>query len=130
MAEEGNNNPTVLEQLGQRLAAIRKKMGLTQKQVCTELNIRPKQMSFIEKGGNVSAGVFMNVLLFYTQFVSADMLLKKDFDIDDPLLFEKNTASANVAKSMIQMFREDIISEMTDRAKDLERRLKSIERYL
>lgn len=117
-------------ELGMRFAKIRKKLNLTQKQVATELGLSQKKVSTIENGVNVLSSIFMPMFCYYTQFVSADALLAKDFDVEDPQLFSKDYAASSVAKAMVQMLREDLMHEMDDRRKDLERRLKSIEEYM
>lgn len=127
---EEKTNPNILEMLGKRFAQIRNKVGLTQKQVGDQLGLSQKKISLIESGNGGPAEQFMSVFCFYAQFISADKLIHKGFDIEDPHLFETKTASSDVAKAMVQMLKADLMSELEDKKKDIDRRLSSIELYL
>lgn len=119
-----------IAELGARFAQIRKKMKLTQKDVGDELGLPQKKVSSIENGVNVLSSIFMPMFIFYTQFVSADALLDKNFDVEDPKYFTKDYAANSVAKAMVQMLKEELQHELDDKKNDLTRRLTSIESYL
>lgn len=119
-----------IAELGARFAQIRKKMKLTQKDVGDELGLPQKKVSAIENGVNVLSSIFMPMFIFYTQFVSADALLDKNFDVEDPKLFSKDYAANSVAKAMVQMLKDEIQHAMDEKKEDFTRRLTSIENYL
>lgn len=119
-----------IAELGARFAQIRKKMKLTQKDVGDELGLLQKKVSAIENGINVLSSIFMPMFIFYTQFVSADALLDKNFDVEDPKLFSKDYAANSVAKAMVQMLKDEIQHAMDEKKEDFTRRLTSIENYL
>lgn len=119
-----------IAELGARFAQIRKKMKLTQKDVGDELGLPQKKVSAIENGINVLSSIFMPMFIFYTQFVSADALLDKNFDVEDPKLFSKDYLANSVAKAMVQMLKDEIQHAMDEKKEDFTRRLTSIENYL
>lgn len=119
-----------IAELGARFAAIRKKMKLTQKDVGDELGLSQKKVSTIENGVNVLSSIFMPMFIYYTQYVSADSLLDKDFNVEDPKYFSKDYGENSVAKAMVQLLKDELRHELDEKKDELTRRLTSIESYL
>jgi hypothetical protein len=63
------------------------------------------------------------MLLFYTQHVSSEVLLSKNFDIEDENLFNKNYAMVSVAKAKLQILRDDFEKQLKEQTEDMVRRL-------
>jgi hypothetical protein len=63
------------------------------------------------------------MLLFYTQHVSSEVLLSKNFDIEDENLFNKNYAMVSVAKAKIQILRNEFEKQLKEQTEDMVRRL-------
>ena len=63
------------------------------------------------------------MLLFYTQHVSSEVLLSKNFDIEDENLFNKNYAMVSVAKAKIQILRDEFEKQLKEQTEDMVRRL-------
>jgi transcriptional regulator with XRE-family HTH domain len=114
-----------VREMGTRFSMIRKKLGLNQKQVASELESTQIKISALERGTNVLSPLFLRCILFYTQYVSSEVLFAKQFDIEDPNLFNKNAALANVAKAKLEILREELLKDMDARKQELDARLSS-----
>lgn len=119
-----------VKEMGSRFARIRKKMGLSQKQVGIQLGVTQKKISAIESGSNVLSPLFLAMILFYIQHVSAEMLFSKKFDIEDPHLFDKNYSLNSVAKAKLQLFSDQLADELEGKKKEWINRLKETADYL
>lgn len=62
--------------------------------------------------------------------MSADALLDKNFNVDDPKYFTKDYGGNSVVKAMVKMLREELQHELDNKKDELTRRLTSIESYL
>ena len=109
--------------MGTRFAQIRKKIGLSQLEVAHQLGTAQIKVSQIERGNNVLSPLFLAMLLFYTQHVSSEVLLSKNFDIEDENLFNKNYAMVSVAKAKIQILRDEFEKQLKEQTEDMVRRL-------
>lgn len=114
-----------VREMGTRFSMIRKKLGLNQKQVASELESTQIKISALERGTNVLSPLFLRCVLFYTQYVSSEVLFAKQFDIDDPNLFNKNAALTNVAKAKLEILKEEMLKDMDARKQELDARLSS-----
>ena len=73
-----------LKEVGARIKAARKKLGLKQADLAEKLNISPSHMSNIETGDtNYGVDIFMRIT--ETLQVSADELLRTDVPAVDPV---------------------------------------------
>jgi transcriptional regulator with XRE-family HTH domain len=114
-----------VREMGARFSMIRKKLGLNQKQVASELESTQIKISALERGTNVLSPLFLRCILFYTQYVSSEVLFAKQFDIEDPNLFNKNAALTNVAKAKLEILKEELLKEMDAHKQELDARLSS-----
>ncbi len=114
-----------VKQMGTRFSMIRKAMGLNQKQVAAELGSTQIKISAIERGTNVISPLFLRCILFYTQYVSSEVLFAPQFDIEDPNLFTKNAALVNVARQKLELLKNEMLKEMDECKQKLDNRLSS-----
>lgn len=123
--DEHLNNLDLVE-MGRRFAAIRKHLGLSQTEVADEIGTFQITISKIESGNNIMSPVYLKMLVFYSQTVSMDKLFEKEFDINDPDLFNKKYAVGTVIKARIAAIRK----EMEDKEERISQLLKDTEELL
>lgn len=115
-----------LVEMGRRFAAIRKHLGLSQTNVADEIGTFQITISKIESGNNILSPVYLKMLVFYSQTVSMDKLFEREFDIDDPDLFNKKYAVGTVIKARLEAIRK----EMEDKEERISQLLKDTEKLL
>lgn len=115
-----------LMEMGRRFAAIRKHLGLSQTNVADEIGTFQITISKIESGNNIMSPVYLKMLVFYSQTVSMDKLFEREFDIDDPDLFNKKYAVGTVIKARLEAIRK----EMEDKEERISQLLKDTEELL
>ena len=115
-----------LVEMGIRFAAIRKHLGLSQTNVADEIGTFQITISKIESGNNILSPVYLKMLVFYSQTVSMDKLFEREFDIDDPDLFNKKYAVGTVIKARLEAIRK----EMEDKEERISQLLKDTEKLL
>ena len=124
MDEHLNNLDLVA--MGRRFAAIRKHLGLSQTEVADEIGTFQITISKIESGNNIMSPVYLKMLVFYSQTVSMDKLFEKEFDINDPDIFNKKYAVGTVIKARLAAIRK----EMEDKEERISQLLKDTEELL
>lgn len=123
--DEHLNNLDLVE-MGRRFAAIRKHLGLSQTDVADEIGTFQITISKIESGNNIMSPVYLKMLVFYSQTVSMDKLFEKEFDINDPDIFNKKYAVGTVIKARLAAIRK----EMEDKEERISQLLKDTEELL
>ena len=96
-----------LKVMGARFQKIRQRLQLKQTDVAKEVGCSMITVSRLERGENISASVFLSMLLFYMKTVSLDMLLSNYFDPDDDALYQKNAPMNSFIKANLEQLRED-----------------------
>ena len=119
------NNLDLVE-MGRRFAAIRKHLGLSQTEVADEIGTFQITISKIESGNNIMSPVYLKMLVFYSQTVSMDKLFEKEFDINDPDIFNKKYAVGTVIKARLAAIRK----EMEEKEERISQLLKDTEELL
>ena len=115
-----------LVEMGRRFAAIRKHLGLSQTNVADEIGTFQITISKIESGNKILSPVYLKMLVFYSQTVSMDKLFEREFDIDNPDLFNKKYAVGTVIKARLEAIRK----EMEDKEERISQLLKDTEELL
>lgn len=115
-----------LVEMGRRFAAIRKHLGLSQTNVADEIGTFQITISKIESGNKILSPVYLKMLVFYSQTVSMDKLFEREFDIDNPDLFNKKYAVGTVIKARLEAIRK----EMEDKEESISQLLKDTEKLL
>jgi transcriptional regulator with XRE-family HTH domain len=123
--DEHLNNLDLVE-MGRRFAAISKHLGLSQTEVADEIGTFQITISKIESGNNIMSPVYLKMLVFYSQTVSMDKLFEKEFDINDPDIFNKKYAVGTVIKARLAAIRK----EMEDKEERISQLLKDTEELL
>lgn len=110
-----------VKEMGRRFKLIRQKLGMTQTKVADELGTSQLMVFRIEKGENVLSPLFFEMMQFYGQYISYDMLLAKHFDIDDESLFNKDFEVNRIVKEKLATLRDNILARLDDAGKELKK---------
>ena len=94
--------------LGERLRQIRKRLGITQKQLAEATNLTQSAMSRLENGEEIYASALLAILYYYQGKISLDYLFAPDFDADSDRLL------SSYRDGELQSFRRqlDIIADI------------------
>ena len=112
-------NTIDVKEMGRRFKLVRQKLGLTQTKLGQLLGTSQLMIFRVEKGEHVLSPLFLSFLMFYSQYVSLDGLLAKNFDITDESLFNKNFSINSIVKSKIEGLRQEVIAKIDDVQKQL-----------
>lgn len=116
-------NIVTVKELGKRLKLVRQKLGLSQSEVAKEINSSQLTISKVERGENVLSSSFLSILLFYSQSVNIDFLLRKEFDPSNELLLNKNFSANSVVKQKLSGLRSDLDEKIDDLRKHYEEQI-------
>ena len=78
-----NVSDLLQEKLGKRLKNVRRYLMMTQQEVAEQTDISVITISKIEHDKVVNSDSFLRLLLFYSNYISADFLFAKDFNVAD-----------------------------------------------
>ena len=112
-----------VKEMGRRFKLIRRKIGMSQTEVGEKLGTTQLMVFRVEKGENVLSPFFLDMLLFYSQYISFDALLANHFDIEDESLFNKDFEVNIVVKEKLAALRENILAKLDEAGKELEKDL-------
>ena len=76
--------------LGQRLRQIRKRLGITQKQLAEATNLTQSVMSRMEKGEEIYASALLSIIFFYQGKINFNYLFSPDFNAESDRLQSYN----------------------------------------
>lgn len=99
---------TPQEKIGKRLKSVRQYLIMTQLQVAEATNLPVITISKIEHDKAVNSDSFIQLLLFYSNYISMDFLLAKDFNLADADRYTKSFSFNTVVKAKMEMIREEI----------------------
>lgn len=109
--------------MGRRFKLIRRKIGMSQTEVGQILGTTQLMVFRIEKGENVLSPFFLDMLLFYSRYISFDALLANHFDIEDESLFNKDFEVNKFVKEKLAALRENILAKLNETGRELEKDL-------
>lgn len=94
--------------LGERLRLIRKRLGITQKQLAEATDLTQSVMSRMENGEEIYGSALLTILHYYQDKISLNYLFASDFDV------ESNRLLSSSNESDLQAFRRqlDIIADI------------------
>ena len=107
-------NDTQLERIGKRLKQVRQYLLLTQQQVGEATAIPVITISKIEHDKSVNSDSFIQLLLFYSNYISVDFLLATDFNLADADRYAKSFSLNSIVKAKIQLIREGLDKELAN----------------
>lgn len=105
---------TLHEKIGKRLKSVRQYLIMTQLQVAEATALPVITISKIEHDKVVSSDSFIQLLLFYSNYISMDFLLAKDFNLADADRYTKSFSLNTVVKAKMEMIREEIDKDLSN----------------
>ena len=96
------------EKLGNRLKNVRRYLMMTQQEVAEQTDISVITISKI-----VNSDSFLRLLLFYSNYISADFLFAKDFNVADADNYTKSFSLNTIVKAKIEVIREEFEKELS-----------------
>ena len=101
------------EKLGNRLKNVRRYLMMTQQEVAEQTDISVITISKIEHDKVVNSDSFLRLLLFYSNYISADFLFAKDFNVADADNYTKSISLNTIVKAKIEVIREEFEKELS-----------------
>lgn len=101
------------EKLGNRLKNVRRYLMMTQQEVAEQTDISVITISKIEHDKVVNSNSFLRLLLFYSNYISADFLFAKDFNVADADNYTKSFSLNTIVKAKIEVIREEFEKELS-----------------
>ena len=108
-----NVSDLLQEKLGNRLKNVRRYLMMTQQEVAEQTNISVITISKIEHDKVVNSDSFLRLLLFYSNYISADFLFAKDFNVADADNYNKSFFLNTIVKAKIEVIREEFEKELS-----------------
>ncbi|RGK91956.1 helix-turn-helix domain-containing protein [Prevotella disiens] len=101
------------EKLGNRLKNVRRYLMMTQQEVAEQTNVSVITISKIEHDKVVNSDSFLRLFLFYSNYISADFLFAKDFNVADADNYTKSFSLNTIVKAKIEVIREEFEKELS-----------------
>ncbi|MBF1601339.1 MAG: XRE family transcriptional regulator [Prevotella sp.] len=108
-----NVSDLLQEKLGKRLKNVRRYLMMTQQEVAEQTDISVITISKIEHDKVVNSDSFLRLLLFYSNYISADFLFAKDFNVADADNYTKSFSLNTIVKAKIEVIREEFEKELS-----------------
>lgn len=111
-----NVSDLLQEKLGNRLKNMRRYLMMTQQEVAEQTDISVITISKIEHDKVVNSDSFLRLLrllLFYSNYISADFLFAKDFNVADADNYTKSFSLNTIVKAKIEVIREEFEKELS-----------------
>ena len=108
-----NVSDLLQEKLGKRLKNVRRYLMMTQQEVAEQTDISVITISKIEHDKVVNSDSFLRLLLYYSNYISADFLFAKDFNVADADNYTKSFSLNTIVKAKIEVIREEFEKELS-----------------
>ena len=108
-----NVSDLLQEKLGNRIKNVRRYLMMTQQEVAEQTDISVITISKIEHDKVVNSDSFLRLLLFYSNYISADFLFAKDFNVADADNYTKSFSLNTIVKAKIEVIREEFEKELS-----------------
>ena len=104
------------------MAALFKNVGqyliMTQQQVAEATGLPVITISKIEHDKVVNSDSFIQMLYFYSNYISVDFLLAKDFKIADADQYTKSFSLNTIVKAKLELIQDQLTKELESTRKD------------
>jgi toxin-antitoxin system, antitoxin component, xre family len=112
------NNIKSMEGIGERLKNVRQYLIMTQQQVAEATGLPVITISKIEHDKVVNSDSFIQMLYFYSNYISVDFLLAKDFKIADADQYTKSFSLNTIVKAKLELIQDQLTKELESTRKD------------
>ena len=107
-----------IEGIGERLKNVRQYLIMTQQQVAEATGLPVITISKIEHDKVVNSDSFIQMLHFYSNYISVDLLMAKDFKIADADRYTKSFSLNTIVKAKLELIQEQVTKELESTQKD------------
>lgn len=115
---KNENNIKHIEGIGERMKNVRQYLIMTQQQVAEATGLPVITISKIEHDKMVNSDSFIQMLHFYSNYISVDFLMAKDFKIADADRYTKSFSLNTIVKAKLELIQEQITRELENTRKD------------
>lgn len=115
---KNENNIKHIEGIGERMKNVRQYLIMTQQQVAEATGLPVITISKIEHDKVVNSDSFIQMLHFYSNYISVDFLMAKDFKIADADRYTKSFSLNTIVKAKFELIQEQITRELENTRKD------------
>ena len=115
---KNENNIKHIEGIGERMKNVRQYLIMTQQQVAEATGLPVITISKIEHDKVVNSDSFIQMLHFYSNYISVDFLMAKDFKIADADRYTKSFSLNTIVKAKLELIQEQITRELENTRKD------------
>ena len=91
---------------------------MTQQQVSQSIGIPVITISKIEHNKIVNSDSFIKILQFYSNYISVDFLLAKDFKIADADQFAKSFSINTIVKAKLELLQQQFVKQLENTRND------------
>ena len=117
------NNELTIKDIGGRFCDVRHYMLFSHKDIAEQIGTTIAAVSKIENGKIVNSEVFFRMLQYYSQYISLDFLLAKDFSVANADNYVKSFSLNTVVKAKIDMIRNEMNTSLEKTRKLIEQQL-------
>lgn len=107
-----------IEGIGERLKNVRQYLIMTQQQVAEATGLPVITISKIEHDKVVNSDSFIQMLHFYSNYISVDFLMAKDSKIADADRYTKSFSLNTIVKAKLELIQEQVTKELESTQKD------------
>jgi len=110
-----NKMTTTIElvELGRRFKLVRQKLGITQNSLAEQINTSQLMIYRVEKGARTKSGIILDLMTFFSDFVSVSVFFAEEFDIDSIKLFDNRKVRV-LFNTTLTMLRDEIDQKLND----------------
>ena len=110
-----NKMTTTIElvELGRRFKLVRQKLGITQNFLAEQINTSQLMIHRVEKGARTTSGIILDLMTFFSDFVSVSVFFAEEFDIDSIKLFDNRKVRV-LFNTTLTMLRDEIDQKLND----------------
>jgi hypothetical protein len=101
-----------IDNIGERLKSVRQYLIMTQQQVANTTGIPVITISKIEHNKVVNSDSFIKVIQFYSNYISVDFLLAKDFRIADADRYAKSFSLNTIVKAKLELLKQQFTKDI------------------
>ena len=105
--------------IGERLKSVRQYLIMTQQQVAQSTGVPVITISKIEHNKIVNSDSFIKVLQYYSNYISMDFLLAKDFQIADADRYAKSFSLNTIVKAKLELLQQQLSKQLENTRNDL-----------
>jgi transcriptional regulator with XRE-family HTH domain len=96
------------EQLGKRLRTVRELFNMSQTEVAEQIGVTQTYIHRLEKGNRINSDFLINVLVFYSRYISLDRLFDEKVSIHEAMQEELKTPTGELIRNRAALVQESV----------------------